>query len=106
MRHLFYFYKTRLKLTIIIDTYRRVHPDVKATVYVKDDAALVSVGNFSKSDRNVRLTVDWKALGFNPAKVQARIPEIRNFQKKAVISPSAPLNIKGKEGLLIVYTCQ
>ena len=79
-------------------------PEVKATAYIKDDSVLISVGNFAASDKNVRLNIDWKALGFDPAKVRASLPRIENFQEETSLSISAPIPVKSKEGVLVLLS--
>ena len=77
-------------------------PEVKATAYIKDDAVLVSIGNFAAFDKNVRLNIDWKALGFDPATAKISAPEISNFQEGTNFAPGASIPVRSKEGWLIV----
>ena len=79
-------------------------PEVKATAYVKDGSTLVSVGNFSDRDKTVRLAIDWKALGLDPAKVMITVPEILNFQEETSFKPGDGIPVKSKEGWLLVLS--
>ncbi|MCF0167026.1 MAG: hypothetical protein HUJ93_00025 [Bacteroidales bacterium] len=79
-------------------------PEVKATAYVKDDAVLVSIGNFSSVDKTVLLSVDYKALGFDPASVSITAPEIFNFQEERSFTSGEAIPVKSKEGWLIVIS--
>ena len=76
--------------------------DVKATAYVKDGKALVSIGNFSGKDKTIRLTVNWKAIGIDPAKAKITAPEIMNFQEETSFKAGQLIPVKSKEGWLIV----
>jgi len=78
-------------------------PDVLATVYKKDGAALVSIASWAKEDVSVQLTMDWKALGLNPAKTSLIAPEIKAFQQSFNIKPTDSFVVpKGKGFLLIL----
>jgi len=79
-------------------------PEVKATTYVKDDKVLVSVGNFAATDKTVRLNIDWKAFGMDPATVKIEAPEIENFQSQTAFNNLESLPVKSKEGWLIVIS--
>lgn len=81
---------------------RTSDPEVKATVYQKDGMAIVSVGNFSVKDKSVRLTIDWKALGIDPAKATVTAPAIHNFQDETTFRPGEPLPVRSKEGWMLV----
>ena len=77
-------------------------PEVKATAYVKDDATLVSIGNFSGKDKTVLLDIDWKALGLDPSNANLTAPRIENFQEETVFNHNSRITVKSKEGWLIV----
>ena len=79
-------------------------PEVKATAYVKDDAVMVSLGNFATSDKTVKLNVDWKALGFDPAKAKAVMPEIKNFQEGSQLTTDIRVSIRSKEGAVVIIS--
>ena len=78
------------------------HPEVKATAFVKEDGAMIAVGNFSTSKQTVRLNIDWKSLGLNPAEVEFNIPEIEEFQTAQEFSHIRPITIDPKRGNIIV----
>lgn len=81
---------------------RTSDPEVKATVYQKDGLAIVSVGNFSTKDKTVRLSIDWKALGIDPAKATVTAPAIHNFQEETSFKANQPIPVKSKEGWMLV----
>ena len=77
-------------------------PEVKATAYVKDGSTLVSIGNFSDKDKTVLLDINWKALGINPSKASLMAPKIENFQEETSFRPGERINVKSKQGWLLV----
>lgn len=54
--------------------------DVKVTVYKKDDKIMIAYASWASNDVRMRLDVDWKALGMDPADASAFYPEIDGFQ--------------------------
>ncbi len=91
-------------------------PEVRATAYVKDGTTLVSIGNFSEKDKNIRLIINWKALGIDPVKAKVSAPAIQNFQEERSFAqlrtPGSggtgivELNVKAKEGWMLVIDKQ
>ena len=79
------------------------NPAVLATIYKKDKSALVSIASWADSDVNIRLSIDWKALGIDPAKAVIIAPEVSNFQPKAEFKDGQDIPVaKGKGWLLVV----
>jgi len=62
---------------------------------------LLSIGNFSDKAQNVKLLIDWKALGMNPDKCRIVAPEIENFQPAKTINPNDPIMVEARKGWLI-----
>ena len=56
-------------------------PDIFASVYANEGKALISVASWAKQTTSVTLTVDWLALGLNPANVRVSLPDIGTVQK-------------------------
>jgi hypothetical protein len=81
---------------------RTSHPDVKATAYVKEGQTLVSIGNFGLNNQDVRLTIDWKALGLDPAKVVIEAPAVKDFQEARTFGLNEAIPVKSKEGWLLL----
>lgn len=79
-------------------------PEVKATAYVKNNEVLVSIGNFSDSDKKIRLSVNYKQLGFDPSKVRISAPAIENFQDETQFAVGAAIPVRSKEGWLLVIS--
>ena len=79
------------------------HPDVLATAYVKADSTLIALASWASEPVQVRLSVDWKALGLDPSKVSLVAPESDEFQPSGVFSPTDAIPIEpGKGWMLIV----
>jgi len=78
------------------------HPDVKATVYVRPEKVLISIGNFDTQDRTVHLIIDWKKLGLDPSKATIEAPLVDDFQKRQAFDMREPILVKSKEGWLLL----
>ncbi|QEC65724.1 hypothetical protein FRZ54_19185 [Mucilaginibacter ginsenosidivorans] len=79
------------------------NPEVLATVYKKDKSALVSIASWAADDVNIKLKIDWKALGIDPSKATITAPEVKNFQPKADFQDGHDIKVeKGKGWMLIV----
>ncbi|MBP7706159.1 MAG: hypothetical protein KA243_02825 [Candidatus Aminicenantes bacterium] len=85
--------------------------DVLATSYVRRggggaggarNATMVAVASWADGPVDVRLTVDWKALGLDPKKVTLRAPAIDKFQDAAEFTPGEAIRIDPGQGLLLV----
>ncbi|WP_254454437.1 glycoside hydrolase domain-containing protein [Flavobacterium sp. M31R6] len=82
---------------------RTTNAKVLATVYKKKGAALISIASWADEDVKVKLNIDWKKLGIDPAKAKITIPEVKNFQSAQQFSVNSELSVaKGKGFLLIV----
>jgi hypothetical protein len=77
-------------------------PDVLATVYVKPRAALVSIASWAASPVEVTLSIDWAALGLDPAKVSIEAPAVDDFQPGRRFSVGEPVPVEPKKGWLLI----
>ncbi len=75
---------------------------VLATTWTKPGKAMVSLGSWSEQDVTVRLTMNWKALGMDPARTRVRAPAIPDFQSAGTWAADAPIVVPGKKGLLLI----
>lgn len=76
---------------------------VLATVYKKNGTALISIASWADADVNIKLNIDWKKLGINPAKATITAPEVTNFQSAKTFTAKDEIPVsKGKGWLLIV----
>jgi hypothetical protein len=75
---------------------------VLATTWIKPGSAMVSLGSWRNEDARVRLTVDWKALGLDPARTTVRALAIPAFQEAGSWKPDALITVPAKKGLLLI----
>lgn len=75
---------------------------VLATVYRKNGTALISIASWAPESTDVRLKIDWKALGIDPAKADITVPDIRNFQTGRKLKPDEAVRIEKNKGLIVI----
>ena len=76
--------------------------NVLVTTWTRAGSAMVSLGSWRETDADVRLTIDWKLLGLDPANTRIRAPAIAEFQDGFTAEPGASLRVPGKKGLLVI----
>jgi len=76
--------------------------DVLATVYRKPDKTLIALATWSRKDEQVRLTIDWKALGLDPAAVKLHAPTVPGMQEARTFQPDEPIPIKKAGGWFLI----
>jgi len=76
--------------------------DVLATAYVKKGQALISIASWAKDPVAVRLGIDWRRLGIDPAKAKLTALSIESFQDAAVFKPGDAISIMPGKGWLLV----
>ena len=82
---------------------RASSPNVKATVWKKKGATLLAVANFSSANVKAALTIDWPALGLDPAKVKLYAPPMAELgQAEAVLDPAQPVVLRGHKGAVFI----
>jgi hypothetical protein len=74
---------------------------VLATVYKKKGAMLVSLASWAEQDTTIRLQIDWKRAGIDPARVSIEAPEIRNFQSHQHFQVGEPIPVQKGKGWLL-----
>jgi hypothetical protein len=62
----------------------------------------VAVASWAKEPVDVRLLVDWRALGLDPKKAMLRAPAIDKFQDAAEFKPGDAIRLEPGKGLLLV----
>jgi hypothetical protein len=78
--------------------------DVLATAYVKPGKTLVALASWAPEKTEVRLQVDWKALGLDASKARLVAPEVKDFQPAKAWRPDEPIVVEPKRGWLIYVT--
>jgi hypothetical protein len=82
------------------------HKDVLATVYRKRGKSLVSIASWAPEAVSVKLSVNWKALGLDPAKVRLKAPAIAQFQEGASFGPGDSIPVEPKRGWIFLMESQ
>jgi hypothetical protein len=77
-------------------------PVVVASVYQSADELIIPVANWTSQDTEVKLSVNWKKLGFNKRHVEISIPEIDEIQVGQTQASLDKLVIPGGKGLVIL----
>ena len=78
-------------------------PEVLATVYKKNGAALIALASWAPQDTTIRLQIDWEKLGIDPARAVISAPEVKDFQPERSFDGNATIPVqKGKGWLLII----
>ena len=78
------------------------NPEVLATIYKKTGKVLVSIASWAKDDANIKLAINWKALGIDPAKATITAPAVNNFQQAASFKDGDEIKVEKGKGLLII----
>ncbi len=76
--------------------------DVLATTYVRDGKTMIAVATWANERVDVRLAIDWKALGLDPAKSRITAPAISGFQDARTFDIGGPLPLEPGKGWLLV----
>ncbi|MEJ5996118.1 glycoside hydrolase domain-containing protein [Pedobacter sp. Du54] len=76
--------------------------EILATVYKKPGAVLVAIASWADKDESIKLIIDWKKLGIDPAKAVITIPQIKNFQEGASLTSQQEIGIAKGKGLLVI----
>lgn len=81
---------------------RTDHPDVLVTVYRKRGRSLLALASWAKEDVQVRLRIDWQALGLHPERCRLVAPPVLHLQPPAEFSPDQPIPVSAGKGWLLV----
>ena len=76
--------------------------NVLATVYRGKERAFVALGSWAKEDTEIKLTIDWKALGLDPARTALYAPAIAGMQPEKRWKPGEPIPVAPKRGWFLV----
>lgn len=76
--------------------------NVLATAYVKDKKVMISLASWADEDTTVKLNIDWKALGIDPAKAKLTAPAIKNFQPEKEFSVTDEIPVSKAKGWLLI----
>jgi hypothetical protein len=76
--------------------------DVLATAYVRDGRTMIALANWATGAADVTLTIDWRALGLDPANVRITAPEIAGFQEGRTFRVADRIPLEPGKGWLLV----
>ncbi len=76
--------------------------DVLATTFVREGRTAIALASWAKEAVDMRLVVDWKALGLDPARVRIIAPGIEGFQESRTFSIDEAIPVQPGKGWLLV----
>jgi hypothetical protein len=76
--------------------------DVLATAYVRDGRTMIALASWAGEAVDVRLTIDWRALGLDPATVRMTAPAIDGFQGGRTFGTGEAVPVQPGKGWLLV----
>jgi hypothetical protein len=77
-------------------------PDVLATSYVRSGRTMVALASWAKERVDVKLAIDWPALGLEPGAAALTARAIENFQPARTFAAGEPIPVEPGKGWLIV----
>jgi hypothetical protein len=78
------------------------NPQVKASVYRKQGRTLIALASWLPNTTEVKLAIDWAALGLVAAKTTLRAPACSGFQSEAEFTPEAAIPLEPNKGWLLI----
>ena len=78
------------------------HAAVPATSYVAEGKTLVSIASWAEDVVDVRLDIDWEALGIDPSTARITAPEVREFQPERSFTPDEAIPVEPGRGWLLI----
>jgi hypothetical protein len=77
--------------------------NVPVTIYRKEKSVLVALASWANEDVKIKLNIDWKALGIDPAKATITASEVKNFQPAASFKDQEEITVpKGKGWMMVI----
>jgi hypothetical protein len=76
--------------------------EVLATAYVGSDATLIALASWASDGTEVALTVDWQALGLDPALATFYAPPLAGFQPEALFGRGEAIPVPSARGWLLL----
>ncbi|HQL72965.1 MAG TPA: DUF6067 family protein [Phycisphaerae bacterium] len=80
---------------------RTGRPDVLATAYVRKGRTLISIASWAPQPVQVKLDIDFKALGLDPAKAHLYAPVVNGFQGESLFQPGQAVPLAPGKGWLL-----
>ncbi len=76
--------------------------DVLATAYVREGKTLVAIGSWSSAPVDLKLAIDFKALGLDPHRAHLLAPTIAGIQGRRVFQPDEAIPVEPGRGWLLL----
>ena len=76
--------------------------DVLATSYVRDGKTLVAIASWAPQKTEVKLSIDWKALGLKSPHATLVAPAVEGFQPAAQFQPGDAIPVEPGKGWLLI----
>jgi len=76
--------------------------DVLATSYVRDGKTLIAIASWAPQKTDVKLLIDWKALGMKPHNATLVAPAVEGFQPAAQFKPGDAIPVEPGKGWLLI----
>ncbi len=76
--------------------------NVLTSVYRKSGRAFIALGSWASEDLQVKLSIDWDALGFDPARAALYAPPIAGMQTERLWKPGELVPVAPKRGWFLV----
>jgi hypothetical protein len=76
--------------------------DVLATTYLRNGKALVAIASWAPDTAQVKLRIDWRALGINPRRASIWAPAIDRFQDAATFDPNGTIAVPPGKGWVLM----
>jgi hypothetical protein len=76
-------------------------PNVLATVYVKNGKAVISLASWANDTVSCSVSLDWKSLGLDTAKVAIAAPAVKDFQEARTFKIGEKIAVPPGKGWLL-----
>jgi len=78
------------------------NPDILATVYKKKGKTLISIASWAAAKADVKLEIDWKALGLDSTKCKMYAPYVAKFQESTDFKIGGTIPVEPGKGWLVI----
>lgn len=76
--------------------------DVKATVYRRNDRALVALASWAPTPVTVTLHVNWKGLGLDASRATFDVPAVQGLQAARTLTPGDGIEVAPGKGIILI----
>jgi len=80
------------------------NPNVLATAYLKPGKVLIALASWDPDRVGCNLSIDWKAIGLDPAKAVLRAHAAKDFQPEMRFGPHDVIPVEPGKGWLLVLS--